>query len=74
MTDKKLFDVPNLDDLSIDPQDLRDAQDVLALAYEYAEQKASAMELRMEGDVATASLFEQRAEEIYFKLPKRARW
>lgn len=66
---------PNLDGL--DPDDLfdyaADESNPLALR-QYAAVKASAMELRAEGNIAEALLLESICEEKYSSLPQGLRW
>lgn len=66
---------PNLDGL--DPDDLfdyaADESNPLALR-QYAAVKASAMELRAEGNIAEALLLESICEEKYSLLPQGLRW
>jgi hypothetical protein len=69
-----LFESPNLDDLSVDPADLDEAARVLRALSVYAEHKASAMRLRMSGDVRTATDTEAVCDYLYHRLPEWARW
>lgn len=72
--DVKLFEVPNLDGLSVDAGDLLHAAAVFSLLACYAESKGRAMELRAMGDVEAAVSFERHADGAYKRLPEWARW
>lgn len=74
MNQQPLFDVPNLDDLSIDPADLHKAAEMFGRLAAYADMKARAMELRTQGDVEAALCFERNCETTYKRLPAWARW
>jgi len=69
-----MFDVPNLDDLSVDPAELREAAVVLEKLARYARKKATAMETRMAGNIPAAMVHEVLLERIYKDLPEWARW
>jgi hypothetical protein len=73
-TEQALFDVPNLDDLSIDPADYDRAAQVFDALARYASLKASAMRTRLAGRINPALRMEERLEEIYASLPEWARW
>jgi hypothetical protein len=68
------FEVPNLDGLSIDPQELREAAGVFTNLAEYARNKASAMENRLNGNIERALYYESLCDGIYRRLPRWARW
>lgn len=68
------FEVPNLDDASVDPADLDNIATVLRLLADYAEIKANAMRYRLEGDILTAVRLERSCQRLYGKLPEWARW
>jgi hypothetical protein len=72
--ESQLFEVPNLDCLTIDPIELRRAGDVFSLLACYAEHTARAMELRLEGDTDGARSFERAAQTVYDRLPDWAKW
>jgi hypothetical protein len=74
MTQQALFDVPNLDALSVDSADYDLAADVLGQLAAYAHAKARAMRLRVQGDVEAALSWEKHQEALYRKLPQWARW
>ena len=69
-----LFESPNLDCLSIDPDDLREAANVLHALAQYARRKAEAMEHRLAGNVNVALILEAQLDAQYRKLPEWARW
>ena len=69
-----MFEAVNLDDLSTDPHDLREAAEVLGRLSAYAYAKAQAMELRNGGKVAEALRVEKLLEITYATLPEWARW
>lgn len=64
----------NLDDLSVNPNDL----DVIAKHFDslarYARHKSSAMRLRAEGSIRSATAYETACDRIYASLPKSWRW
>jgi hypothetical protein len=68
------FEVPNLDDLTIDPEELKRVAVVLGTLSNYATHKAQAMRYRSAGDIITALRWERDCQAIYEKLPKWARW
>jgi hypothetical protein len=72
--DTPLFEVPNLDCLSIDPGDLLQAAAVFSLLASYAEHTGRAMELRLQGDIDAALSFEKAAQASYKRLPAWAKW
>jgi len=68
------LNVPNLDDMTIDPHELRQfGRDLTTLA-SYALTKANAMDNRKAGKIAIAQLDEQRCEQLYNTLPPEWRW
>ena len=69
-----MFDCPNLDDLTIDPQELRQVGNVLYLLSHYARAKANAMEYRLRGRMTDALEHESQCEKLYQKLPQWAKW
>jgi hypothetical protein len=71
---QKLFDVPNLDKLSTDPEDYDRAALVLRVLSHYAEQKASALRRRTAGAPSKALAAEKVMELLYNDLPDWARW
>lgn len=70
----KLFDVPNLDDLTTDYRPMRQAAAVLRLLANYADVKADAMGFRKAGDIADAIVLEKGLERRYAELPAWAKW
>ncbi len=74
MTKTQLFEAPNLDALTICPQEMDDAQEVLTTLAEYARMKAQAMRQRMRGNIEGALIHEATCERIYALLPQWARW
>lgn len=69
-----MFDVPNLDDMSVDPNDYIDAEAVLKQLAAYCSLKQRAMRARLSGAVEVAVAWEQQMEAIYKRLPEWARW
>ena len=69
-----MFDVPNLDGLSVDPADYFAAAEVFGRLAAYADVKGRAMQLRAAGDVEAARAFERTAEATYRRLPEWAQW
>ena len=69
-----MFETPNLDGLTTDPAQMREAARALALLGRYAGYKAEAMMFRQMGHISVAQQFESRMEEIYNELPEWARW
>lgn len=65
--------IPNLDDMSPDPTDLRAASLVFGRLAAYADHKARAMELRLAGDIEAALAFEAAADTSYRAIPVWAR-
>jgi hypothetical protein len=74
MSDSILFDVPNLDDLSIDPVNYDKAGMVLTLLAIYCRHQATAMRARRAGQIHAAEMSERACEETYQQLPGWARW
>jgi hypothetical protein len=74
VSDSILFDVPNLDDLSVDPDDYDRAAAVMATLADYSKTKARAVRARAAGLIDTAILRERECEAIYQRLPGWARW
>jgi len=75
MADTKLFDVPNLDGLSVDPDDYAKAEEVFRHLMNYSKYKKQSMEFRSSGDVSNALICEYLADAIYLtELPEWARW
>jgi hypothetical protein len=70
----RLFDVPNLDCLSVDAADMRAAATVLHLLGWYAECLAREMELNAAGHVQEAASWARQMDETYDLLPRWARW
>lgn len=71
------FEVPNLDDMTVDPADLEQASEVLALLASYARIKAGAMKCRLSAnadDNALAGDLERTLNVMYKRLPEWARW
>lgn len=71
----------NLDDLTIDPQELlRVAQGIdsqiaaLTTQRKYITEKAKAMEFRKAGSIDAARRAERRCDEIYKTLPQELKW
>ncbi len=69
-----LFEVPNLDGLSVDPDELLGASHVFYVLHEYARCKAGAMRHRVAGDINAARYLEAECDRLYNILPKWARW
>ena len=70
----KWIDVPNLDDITIDPKELRKfGRDLTRLAA-YTLSKANAMENRIKGKIELALLDERHCEQLYNMLPPEWRW
>lgn len=69
-----MFDVPNLDGLSVDPADLDKAAKVFKLLRKYAKCKAAAMRQRLIGNINEALRHEHNCEVVYNDLPEWARW
>lgn len=65
---------PNLDGLSIDPNDLDKAARVLRILSRYATLKAQAMRARSVGMIPQALDLERDLESLYQRLPQWARW
>jgi hypothetical protein len=74
MSDSILFDVPNLDDLSVDPEDSRRAARVMRALANYLDHKRCAMKYRVAGKIEEASAHENTCDRIYRALPGWARW
>jgi hypothetical protein len=68
------FEVPNLDGLATDPEELREVAWAFELLAKYARWKAAALRQRLEGDVERAMRNERRLEHLYQELPEWARW
>jgi hypothetical protein len=68
------FEVPNLDGLTTDPEELREVARAFDLLAKYASWKAAAMRQRLEGDVERAMRNERYLEGLYQELPEWARW
>lgn len=68
------FEVPNIDDCSIDPDDYEALARVFGQLSDYASLKASAMRARLKGDIQFAIRHENGCERIYKQLPEWARW
>jgi hypothetical protein len=69
-----VFEVPNLDDMSIDPADYNAAAAVLGQLACYAGAKGHAMRLRLKGDIEAALSWERMLEGMYARLPQWAKW
>lgn len=67
-----LFDVPNLDGMTVD--DLTETSKVLAKLAAYAKIKSEAMRTRAAGYITNAVHKERKCDAIYSELPKWARW
>ena len=68
------FDVPNLDDMSVDPMDYAAMERTLDKLSLYCEQKRRAMQYRLGGDVPVAIEYERLMQRTYQRLPAWARW
>ncbi len=68
------FEPINLDDLSTDPADYKEADRVLERLAVYCATKAQAMRHRTDGNTSLALIFEARLEAQYNALPEWARW
>lgn len=69
-----LFEVPNLDGLSVDPEDLMEAAAVYAMLSLYSLYTGRAMRCRMTGRIKEALDLEKQAEGVYKDLPGWAKW
>ncbi len=74
MPAEKLFEVPNLDDISIDPDDYRQLVVVFGILQEYANTKHQAMRYRTFRELMAALRLEAHLEVLYDQLPEWARW
>jgi len=72
--DEITFDVPNLDDASMDAADYEVLADTLRKLAMYATSKAAAIGFRKSGNIASALQHEARLERLYDDLPEWARW
>ena len=70
----ELFEVPNLDGMSMDPDDLRIAGDVFVQLAEYCRVTSTAMCARLDGRITAAIRHEHSAQIIYNSLPGWAKW
>lgn len=68
------LEVPNLDCLSDDPADLKEAAQLFGLLSCYCDAKANALRMRQRGDIEAALRLEQNAEQTYKELPQWAKW
>lgn len=64
----------NLDDLTINPDELIATADALEKLAMYARHKANGILSRREGRVRTAENAERRADAVYVTLPEWAKW
>ena len=62
----------NLDALS--PEELREAASALATLRHYAVKKEAAMKHRLNGNIESALIAEEKCDVAYHKLPKWAKW
>lgn len=72
-----LFDsveIPNLDDLSVNPEDYGRLQIAFQELAEFCSYKMSAMECRKAGDIEDAKRLERKADRIHARLPLPWRW
>jgi hypothetical protein len=70
----KLFDVPNLDDMSVDPEDYREAARVLRALADYCERKGRAIQNRFKGNILSTGACDRECRMRYKDLPEWARW
>lgn len=68
------LDVPNLDDLSCDPNDYAHAEHTLRVLAEWCHWKRRAMIARAGGRIGKALFAELACDRIYATLPEGARW
>lgn len=68
------FDVPNLDDLTTDPDELDAMADTLSRLAAYAWHKAEAMRARLAGNIEDATDAERKMTSNYRRLPEWAQW
>jgi hypothetical protein len=68
------LDVPNIDDATIDPEELRQFGRNLTRLGSYALYKANAMESRLAGNIEMALIDERNCERLYNTLPPEWRW
>lgn len=65
---------PNIDGAGLDGQDFRALASIFSALAEYSDLIAMAHDARSIGHITTATQYEARAERIYNRLPKGARW
>jgi len=68
------FDVPNLDDASVDPADYRELAKVFGKLESICRRKASSIQSRLDGDIKDAKAMEECNERFYDSLPAWAQW
>lgn len=73
-SETKLFDVPNLDDMSVDASDYETASEVFRKLSAYVDLKAQAIKYRKQGITLAARNIEVECEHIYESLPQWAKW
>lgn len=69
-----LFDVPNLDGLSVDADDYFQASEVFHALSVYCQNKKISMSFRKHGNICKSEEIEKRNEKIYESLPDWAKW
>lgn len=71
---RELFEVPNLDDFSMDPADHDAACMLFDSLASYSRHKARAMRHRLKGEMGAARTQEEICEGVYKRLPEWAKW
>ena len=69
-----MFEVPNLDDFSHEPEDQLEAARVLKILSEYCATRSFSIEARLAGKIDVAMKLEQKNESRYNSLPQWAKW
>jgi hypothetical protein len=69
-----MIDVPNLDDLSVNPADYRELETTFNLLASYCSLKARSIDLRTDGNMVEATRYEKAMDRLYQKLPSWAKW
>jgi hypothetical protein len=68
------IDVPNLDDATLNPDELAEFGRNCGMISAYAEHRAMAMRHRLNGEIENARTYERRCQSIYDLLPPGWRW
>lgn len=66
------FEVPNLD--CEESEELLALQTVFMQLAQYCANKRNAMAFRLKGQIAEATMYENKCDRIYHDLPEWARW